>query len=89
MSVKLAPHYQHFSNFMRVLTSFAIFLEFMIRFSNSSSFLMDKICDLRNAELTSGFSTLSEKQIFFRDLGRFSIVLDFPTLFRNSSGKLR
>ena len=89
MSVKLAPHYQHFSNFMRVLTSFTIILEFLIGFRNSSGLLMHKKCDFRNAELPSRISTLSKKQIFSWVLGRFCIVLEFLTVFRNSSGKWR
>ena len=70
MSVKLAPHYQHFSNFMRVLTSFAIVIEILIGFSNSSGLLMHKICDFRNMEITSRIFTLSEKQIFFLSSGK-------------------
>ena len=89
LPVKLAPHYQHFSNFMRVLTSFAIVLEFLIGFRNSSRLAMLRKCDFRNAELTSRISTLSEKQIFSWVLGRFSIVLEFLRVFRNSSSKLR
>ena len=42
ISVKLAPHFQHFSSLMRVLTSFAIVLEFLIGFRNSSGLLMHK-----------------------------------------------
>ena len=89
MSVKLAPQYQHFLNFMRVLTLFAIVVEFLIGLDKSSGFLMNKKCDFRNAEITSRISTLSEKQIFSQFRERFSIVLKFRTLFRNSSCKLR
>ena len=48
---------------MRVLTSFAIVLEFLIGFRNSFGLLMHKECDFRNAEPTSRISSLSEKQI--------------------------
>ena len=51
MSVKLVSHYQHFSNFMRILTSFAIVLEFLIGFKNSSGLLMHKIWDFRIAKI--------------------------------------
>ena len=80
MSVKFVPHYKHFSNLMRVLTLFVLVLEFLIGFRKSSGLLMHKICDFRNAELTSRISTISEKQIFPRVLRRFSIVLKFLTL---------
>ena len=70
VSVKLAPHYPHFWTFMRVLTSFAIVLEFLICFRNSSSLLMYKKCDFQNAELTSRISTLSEKQKFSPSSGK-------------------
>ena len=83
MSVQLAPHYQHFLNFTRVLTLFTIDLEFLIGFKNSSSLLMHKKFDFRNAELTLSISTLLEKQIFFWVLGRFSIFLEFLIIFGN------
>ena len=70
MSVNFAPHYQHFLNFIRVLTSFAIVLEFLIGFRNSSGLYMHKKCDFRNAKLTSRISTLSGKQIFFLSSGK-------------------
>ena len=89
MSMNLSSHYRHFSNFMRVLTSFAIVIEFLIGFRNSSGLLMQKICDFRNAELTSRIFILSEKNFFSWVLGRFIIVLEFLTLFRNRSGKSR
>ena len=63
ISVKLAPHYKHFMNFMGVLTSFAIVLEFLIGFRNSSGLLMHKECDVRNAELTSRTYTVLENSI--------------------------
>ena len=89
ISAKLAPHYQHFSNFIRVLTSFVIVLEFLIGLRKISCLLMHKICDFWNLKLTSRISTLSEKIFFSRVLVRLSIVLEFLTLFRNSSAKLR
>ena len=54
-----------FCNFMRILTSFAIVLEFLIGFRKSSGLLMHKKCYFRNTELTSRISTLSEKQFLF------------------------
>ena len=90
ISVKLAPYNQHFSNFMRVLVSFAIVPEFLIGFRNSSGVLMHKITDFRNAELTSRISsTLSEKQVFFPSSVKIEHSSRVPVNFINSSGKLR
>ena len=42
MSVKLIPHYQHCSIFMRVSTSFATVLEFLIGVKKFSGLLIHK-----------------------------------------------
>ena len=90
MPVKLAPHYQHFSNFMRVLTSFAIFLELLTGFRNRSVLLIHKTCNFRNSELIShileivtvnygkyGYSKFQQffSKSYFREFQEFCIQL--------------
>ena len=89
MSVELAPHYQHFWNIMRVLTSFAIVLEFLIGFRNSSGLQCIKNAIFEMRSLLHAYPHYWKNKFFSRVLGTFSIVLEFLTIFRNSSGKLQ
>ena len=88
MSVKLAPHYRHFSNSMKVLTSFAIFLEFLTVFRNSSGKLR-KIWLLEISTIFFKISFLRVPRVLFRVLDSFQIVLQISPNIFYSKTKIR